>query len=125
MTTQFKHAFVPFTGTDFICRKCGQVAANTRQIQSLVDHQECISDDDSRCADTMKGVLDAIEHDKLTPADLPAINQSIEEYEAWKASGDVTPIPVTFTPSTLKEHKQFLDWLNSPDPIKALWGIED
>lgn len=123
--TMHKHAFVPFTGTDFICRKCGQVAANTRQIQSLVDHQECISDDDPKCADTMKGVLDAIENEKLSIDNIDDVNQSIDEFEAWKATGEVTPIPITYTPFTLKEHKEFLDWLHCADPVKALWGIED
>lgn len=125
MTMHYKHRFVSFVGTDYICRKCGAVAHNTRQIQGWVDYADCISDDDPRCDITMKGVLEAIENDKFGIDNIDAVNNSIEEFEAWKDSGDVTPIPIIYTPFTFTEHKQFLDWLNSPDPVKTLWGIED
>ena len=95
-----QHVFIPFVDTDYICRKCGVVVANTLQMRAFIDHDDCIPDHDPRCAETNE-----------------AIRLHMDEWS------EVESIPI-YTPSTLQELKRFYDWLNSADPVKALWGIK-
>lgn len=96
-----QHVFTPFVSGDFICCKCGVVVIDVCQMQIFNDHDDCISDHDPRCAETSE-----------------AIKLHIEEM------GELEAISYPYyTPSSRLELKQFMDWLNLADPVKALWGI--
>lgn len=95
-----QHFFIPFIDTDFICCKCGVVVVNADQMQAFVDHDECIPDYDPRCAETRE-----------------AIKLHIEEL-------DELELVSLYTPPSFQELQRYNDWLNSADPVKALWDIK-
>lgn len=96
-----QHFFIPFIDGDFICRKCGVVVTNARQMSAFITHDDCIPDHHPRCSETSEAVRLHIEQ--------------VSELE---------PIPMVYTPSSFQSLKEYMDWLNSADPVKELWGCK-
>jgi len=95
--TDWCHVFVSFVGDECICLKCGLIVPTGNQIRSYARDFECVSSASTRAAitrDAIKRHIGELREDNL------------------------------YTPSILKSYKLSLDWLNSPDPVKALWAKE-
>lgn len=104
------HTFVSYLDSGYVCKKCGAFAEHFDNVRRLIEYSACLEPSDPRCGETAQRINVAI--------------------AAYHKTGERMYIPVHEVDqpccpiSTPEERQEFENWLNSPDPIKALWGIE-
>ena len=115
-----RHIFIPFMGTDFICRKCGQVATSVRKMQVYINECNCIEDNDERCLDVAgieKYEAMTLRNSKRQDAAIDkAVDRMIVAFDEEVAEA-IKPTP--------EQDARFSNWLDSSDPIMDLFGPDD
>lgn len=109
------HNFVPHLSKGYICGKCGYFCIDWDEVDR-VSTTPCVDDDDP--------VVEKVQ--ELIHTQIAEMWAQHREKEVIARGTVVDPgYEEEFRVFTPGEKQQFHDWLNSPDPVKAIdWEVE-